>query len=102
MSHLRAFLAFLYDFIVGDDPRIALTIAAAIAATAALTATGINAWWLLPPAAYAALARSLARATKPDAGSPTAAPPKPHAGISGPASRRSSDDPHPRAARSSL
>ena len=65
MTHLRAFAAFLYDFIVGDDPRIALTIAVAIAATAGLTAAGVNAWWLLPLAALGALARSLARATKP-------------------------------------
>jgi hypothetical protein len=65
VKYVRAFLAFLYDFIVGDDPLIALTIAAAIGATAALTAAGINAWWLLPPAAFAALARSLSRATQP-------------------------------------
>ena len=64
MKHVRAFLAFLYDFIVGDDPLIALTIAAAIAATAALTAAGINAWWFLPPAAVGALALSLSRATR--------------------------------------
>ena len=65
MSYVRSFLAFLYDFAVGDDPRIALTVAVALAATAALAAAGINAWWLLPPAAIGALARSLARATKP-------------------------------------
>ena len=65
MKYLRAFVAFLYDFVIGDDPLIALTVAVAIAATAALAAAGINAWWLLPPAAFAALAVSLTRATRP-------------------------------------
>jgi hypothetical protein len=65
MSYVRSFLAFPYDFAVGDDPLIALTVAVALSATAALAAVGINAWWVLPPAAIGALARSLARATKP-------------------------------------
>jgi hypothetical protein len=65
MTQVRAFTAFLYDFVIGDDPLIALTIAIAIALTAALAAAGLNAWWLLPLATVAALATSLARATKP-------------------------------------
>ena len=64
MRH-STFVAFLYDFIVGDDPVIALSIAVAIAATAALTAARINACWSLPPATAGARALSPVRATKP-------------------------------------
>jgi hypothetical protein len=101
MKHLRTFGAFLYDFIVGDDPRIALAIAVGIGSTAALAATGINAWWLLPPVAFAALARSLARATGPPARPPGATQPEPYPAMSKPSSRTSFDDPRPRSARSS-
>lgn len=70
MKQVRAFLAFLYDFVVGDDPLIALTVVAALAATAATTSAGINAWWILPASVIAALAASLVRATGPDAAKP--------------------------------
>jgi hypothetical protein len=63
MRRLRAFGAFWYDFVIGDDWRGAAVVAAAIAATAALVAAGVNAWWLLPVAALAALGWSLRRAT---------------------------------------
>ena len=36
MRKLRAFGAFWYDFVVGDDWRVALTIAVALVATIAL------------------------------------------------------------------
>jgi hypothetical protein len=64
MKPVRALLAFLYDFLVGDDPLIALSVIAALAATAALTSAGINAWWILPPSVVFALALSLLRATR--------------------------------------
>ena len=102
MKRVRTFVAFLYDFIVGDDPRIALSVAVAFGATAALTAAGINAWWLLPPAAFAALAGSLARATKREAGPPSTTAPESHAAaMSGPPSHTPANGAHPRAARSS-
>jgi hypothetical protein len=63
MRRLRAFGAFWYDFVIGDDWRGAAVVAAAIAATAALVAAGVNAWWLLPVSALAALGWSLRRAT---------------------------------------
>jgi hypothetical protein len=63
MRRLRAFGAFWYDFVIGDDWRGAAVVAAAIAGTAALVAAGVNAWWLLPAAALAALGWSLRRAT---------------------------------------
>jgi uncharacterized membrane protein len=63
MRRLRAFGAFWYDFVIGDDWRGAAVVAAALAATAALVTAGVNAWWLLPAAALAALGWSLRRAT---------------------------------------
>ena len=64
MRHLRALGRFLYDFVVGDDPLIAVIVVAALGATAALEGVGVSAWWLLPAAAVAALAFSLDRATR--------------------------------------
>ena len=63
MRRLRAFGAFWYDFVIGDDWRGAAVVAAAIAATAALVAAGVNAWWLMPVCVLAALGWSLRRAT---------------------------------------
>ena len=61
---LKSFGAFWYDFVIGDDWHVAATIVAALALTALLThAAGVNAWWLLPIAAFAALVWSLRRAT---------------------------------------
>lgn len=42
------FLRFLYDFVVGDDWRMAAGAVVGLAATAALAAVGQPAWWLLP------------------------------------------------------
>jgi len=65
MTRLRAFAAFLYDFVVGDDPLIALAIVVALGVTALVAAVDVAAWWILPPAVMATLAVSLARATRP-------------------------------------
>ena len=62
MRYVRAFFRFWYDFIVGDDWRLAATIAVVIGLVALLAAAGISAWWLTPPAVVAALAASLRRA----------------------------------------
>jgi len=64
MNRLRSIGAFACDFVIGDDWLVAALIVAALALTAILThVTGVNAWWLLPVAAFAALAWSLHRAT---------------------------------------
>ena len=62
MRYVVGFLRFWYDFIVGDDWRIALSVAAAIGLTAALVSWGISAWWLMPIAVVAILVSSLRRA----------------------------------------
>jgi hypothetical protein len=64
MKQLKAFGAFWYDFIIGDDWQIAALIVIGLALTAVLThAAKVNAWWLLPLAGFAVLAWSLHRAT---------------------------------------
>jgi hypothetical protein len=64
MRQLKSFGAFWYDFIVGDDWQVAVLIVAGLALTAVAThAAHVNAWWLLPVVALAALAWSLHRAT---------------------------------------
>jgi hypothetical protein len=64
MSRLRALGAFLYDFVIGDDPLIAAGIVLALGLTAALEGAGVSAWWLLPLAVVTVLSVSLHRATR--------------------------------------
>jgi hypothetical protein len=63
-TRLRSIAAFWYDFVIGDDWRGAVAVAAALAVTAMLVhARGINAWWLMPACVIAALGWSLRHAT---------------------------------------
>jgi hypothetical protein len=64
VKYLSAFVRFWYDFVVGDDWRVAAGVITALAATAALVAIGLPAWWLLPVAAISFLAVSLLQATR--------------------------------------
>jgi hypothetical protein len=64
MNRIKAFGAFAYDFVIGDDWQVAAIVVAALALTAiAAHVAGVNAWWLLPLCVFAALAWSLHRAT---------------------------------------
>jgi hypothetical protein len=63
-SGLRAFALFWWDFIVGDDWRIAAGVIVALGGTAVIAKTSAPAWWLLPVAIAALLAMSLWRATR--------------------------------------
>jgi hypothetical protein len=56
---IRAFSAFLYDFVVGDDWRIAVAVVAGLALTYAVSRTSVPAWWLLPVLLVVALPASL-------------------------------------------
>jgi hypothetical protein len=60
----RSFGAFWWDFIVGDDWRIAAGVVAALALTAAVARTSVPAWWLVPVVTAGMLALSLWRATR--------------------------------------
>jgi hypothetical protein len=61
VSHIAAFFRFWWDFIVGDDWRVALGLVAAFAGTWALTHHGVAAWWLLPIAVALLLVGSVVR-----------------------------------------
>jgi hypothetical protein len=58
---LRRFGRFWWDFVIGDDWRIAAGVAIALGATAALAAADEPAWWLLPIAVATLLYVSLKR-----------------------------------------
>jgi hypothetical protein len=59
---VRRALAGIWDFVVGDDWITAAGVVVAIGVTALLEAAGVTAWWLIPVAVLAMLARSVARA----------------------------------------
>jgi hypothetical protein len=63
MRYLVSFGRFWWDFVVGDDWRAAALVIAAIGVTAAVAASGIAAWWVMPLAVVVVLAFSLRRAT---------------------------------------
>jgi hypothetical protein len=63
LRYLRSFLRFWWEFVVGDDWRVAVGLALALGLTSLLTHDGINAWWLLPLAVALVLGRSLRRVT---------------------------------------
>jgi hypothetical protein len=61
VRYLRSFAFFWWDFVVGDDWRVALGIALALALTWLLAYEGADVWWLLPVAVVLVLAGSLWR-----------------------------------------
>jgi hypothetical protein len=64
VKYLIAFLRFWYEFIIGDDWRVAAGIVAAIALTAVLASADTSSWWLMPLAVVAIMFGSLRRATR--------------------------------------
>lgn len=48
LAKARAFGAFWYDFIVGDDWRVALGVVAALAITFGVAHSSVAAWWVVP------------------------------------------------------
>lgn len=48
MSALRRFLAFWYDFVIGDDWRVAVAVVSALALTWLVHRSGTAAWWVVP------------------------------------------------------
>jgi hypothetical protein len=64
MGRVRGVLRFVYDFVVGDDWRVALAVVVALMATAGAAAAGLAAWWVLPAAVAVILPLSLWRATR--------------------------------------
>jgi hypothetical protein len=62
MSRLASFLRFLWDFVVGDDWRIAAGVVVALGITAAVATTDVAAWWILPVIVLMLLIGSIWRA----------------------------------------
>jgi hypothetical protein len=63
-KRLRAFGAFLYDFVIGDDWVIAAGVVVALGLTYAVSRTSVAGWWLVPAALLVLLPVSLLRATR--------------------------------------
>ena len=65
MRDLSAFGRFWWDFVVGDDWRVAAGVAAGLAVTYGLShAMAVSAWWVIPAVLAALLPLSLWRAVR--------------------------------------
>jgi hypothetical protein len=64
----------VWEFVVGEDWRVALGVVVTLGATALIAAVGAPAWWIAPIAILAILHRSVRR------GVPSASPPPSPAG----------------------
>jgi hypothetical protein len=64
VKHLRAFGSFWWNFIVGDDWRLALGVAVTLGLTWLLADQGANPWWLVPVAVVLLLAWSVWRTAR--------------------------------------
>jgi hypothetical protein len=63
-ERIKAFAAFWYDFVIGDDWLVAAGVVIALAVTYGVSRTSVPAWWLLPLALALLLPVSLWRATR--------------------------------------
>ncbi len=61
---MKRFAAFWYDFVVGDDWRVAAAVVVALVLTYAVSRAGLPAWWVLPVAVVLVLPWSLWRARR--------------------------------------
>jgi hypothetical protein len=64
MKWLKSFAIFCYDFVVGDEWRMALGVVVGLAVTGLLAHNGVNAWWVLPVLVGIVLVISLRRARR--------------------------------------
>jgi hypothetical protein len=68
MKYVAAFGRFWWDFIVGDDWRVAVGLAVSLALVWFLAHEGVNAWWLLPVAVALLLVESVRREARSSGG----------------------------------
>lgn len=64
MRRVESFLRFVWDFVVGDDWRIAVGVVAALGVTALVATTSVSAWWIMPVAVAGILGLSAWQATR--------------------------------------
>ncbi len=64
MSRVEALGRFLWDFVVGDDWRIAVAVVIALGVTAIVAGAGASAWWILPVATALVLGLSIWRVAR--------------------------------------
>jgi hydrogenase/urease accessory protein HupE len=64
MTRVTAFVNGVWDFVVGDDWRIALGVVLALGVTAAIAKAGGSAWWVMPLAVCGILVFSIRRAAR--------------------------------------
>ena len=70
MSYVTGFIRFWYDFIVGDDWTVAVSVVASLGIAALLVHHHALAWLWLPAASAAALAASAWRGARDRLGPP--------------------------------
>ena len=64
MTRLRAFGRFWYDFVIGDDWRLAAGALVALALAGLVAHAGGSAWWIVPLAVSLLLGVSVLRAPR--------------------------------------
>jgi hypothetical protein len=64
MRRARAVARFAWDFVVGDDWRIAVGVALALGLTAVVAGAGVAAWWVMPLAVAVMLSASVWRVAR--------------------------------------
>jgi hypothetical protein len=61
-DRLKAFGAFWYDFVIGDDWLVAAGVVGGLLVTYGLSQAGVTSWWLVPVVLLVLLPVSLSRA----------------------------------------
>jgi hypothetical protein len=64
MTRVRGAWLAIWDFVVGDDWRLALGVVVALGITALVAGAGATAWWIIPVVIAALLVISLWRAAR--------------------------------------
>jgi hypothetical protein len=64
MKRFESFVRFLWDFVVGDDWRIAVGVVLALGLTALAADAGVPSWWILPVAVALLLAGAVWRVAR--------------------------------------
>lgn len=64
MRKVEAFLAAVWELVVGDDWRTALGVVLALALTSLIASATLASWWVMPLAVIGLLALSIRRAAR--------------------------------------